>query len=134
MDVRVHLVNVVETAAALYRLGASVMDPIEDALDRGGKWVTYEARDLLRGQVRGVYLKHYGRSITSETERSAGVVSMIVGPESGMLQGDMGPGVEFGSVNAPPHPHLFDAFETRLVSILDRAGRDIDRWPDGGGR
>ena len=69
------------------------------------------------------------RSITSETERAAGRVSMIVGPDSGMLQGGMGPGVEFGSVNAPPHPHLFEAFEARVESILDRAGRNIARWP-----
>lgn len=129
MHVRVSLVNVVETAEALHRLGAAVLDPAEDALERGGKWVTYEARDRLRGQITGRYLPHYPRSITSETERAAGRVSMIVGPDSGMLQGGMGPGVEFGSVNAPPHPHLFDAFDARVESILDRAGRNIARWP-----
>lgn len=54
---------------------------------------------------------------------------MIVGPESGRPQGGMGPGVELGSVNAPPIPHLFDAFDARVESILDRAGRNVARWP-----
>jgi len=129
MHVRVELTNVVETAAALHQLGARVMGPVEDALERGGQWVTYEARDRLRPQITGTYLRHYSRSITSETERAPGRVSMIVGPETGRLQGAFGPGVEFGSVNAPPFPHLFDAFDARRESILDRAGRNIDRWP-----
>lgn len=129
MDVRVELVNVSETADALYRLGGTVMDPIEDALDRGGKWVTYEARDRVRMRSTGTYLPHYPRSITSETERDSRSVSMIVGPEMGKPQGGMGPGVEFGSVNAPPIPHLFDAFDDRVESILDRASRNAARWP-----
>lgn len=129
MEYRVHLVNVAETAAALYRMGDAVMDPVEDALERGGNWVKFQARDLLRGQITGTYLPHYGRSITSETERSGRMVSMIVGPESGKKQGSMGPGVEFGSVNTGPIPHLFDAFDDRVESILDRAGRNIARWP-----
>ncbi len=129
MEVRVSLVNVLETADALYMLGPTVMDPVEDALGRGGKWVTYEARDRLRGQITGTYLPHYPRSITSETERAPGRVSMIVGPETGKKQGAFGPGVELGSVHTQPHPHLFDAFEARVESILDRAGRNINRWP-----
>lgn len=126
---RAELVNVKETQAALLRLGDTVMDPVQDALERGGKWVVYEARDRLRAQIRGRYLKHYGRSISSETERTAGSVTMIVGPETEKLQGGMGPGVEFGSVNTPPHPHLFSAFDARIDSILDRVGNNINRWP-----
>jgi hypothetical protein len=131
---RVQIVNVREIAAALHRMGDTAMDAAEDALEQGGKWVTYQARDLLRGQVRGVYLPHYGRSITSETERSAGIVTMIVGPESGKPQGGMGLGVEYGSVNAPPNPHLNPAFDDRVESIIDRASRTIARWPAGGQR
>ena len=134
MDVRVELVNVKETAAALYRMGDTIMEPLEDALDRGGKWVTYEARDRLRGMITQTYLPHYLRTITSETERSPGMVSMIVGPESDRKQGGMGPGIEFGSVNAPPFPHLFGAFDARVESIIDRAGRTLARWPTGGRR
>lgn len=130
MEARVELVNVRETANALHRLGADVLDPMEDALERGGKWVTYEARDRLRAQIgRSGHLPHYPRSITSETERSRGMVSMIVGPETSKPQGGMGLGVELGSVNTGPKPHLFGAFDARVDSILDRAGRNINRWP-----
>lgn len=130
MDVRVQLVNVSETAAALHAMGRNVFDPIEDALERGGQWVTYEARDRLRSRLgRSAHLPHYPRSITSETERSAGMVSMIVGPETAKKQGAFGPGVEFGSVNTQPHPHLFGAFDARVESILDRASRNVARWP-----
>lgn len=132
MDIRVQIVNVRETAAAFHRMGDSVMDAAEEALEQGGKWVTYQARDLLRGQTTGVYLKHYPRSISSETERSAGIVTMIVGPESGKPQGGMGLGVEYGSSNAPPFPHLNPAFDDRVESIIDRASRNIARWPAGG--
>lgn len=128
---RVETRNVRETAAALHLLADIAPEASEDVLERGGKWVTFQARDILRGQIRGVYLKHYGRSITSEVERSGGMVSMIVGPETAKPQGGMGPGVEFGSVNTGPKPHLFDAFEDRVDSILDRAARDIARWPGG---
>lgn len=130
MDVRVELVNVRETARDLHLLGQDVFDEAEDAAERGGKWVTFQARDLLRGQIgRSGHLPHYPRSITSEVERSAGMVSMIVGPESGRPQGGMGPGVEFGSVNTGPKPHLFRAFDDRVESILDRASKNIARWP-----
>lgn len=131
MQMRVELVNVRETAAATLRLGENAYDAVEDAAERGGKWVTFQARDILRGQISGTYLPHYPRSITSEVERSAGMVSMIVGPESGKPQGDMGRGVEWGSVNAPPFPHLNPAFDDRVDSIVDRAVNNLARWPDG---
>lgn len=130
MDMRVEMVNVAETAAALYRLGDTVADPIEDALDRGGEWVTFQARDLLRGQIgRSGHLPHYPSAITHEVERDSRSVSMIVGPETAKPQGGMGLGVEFGSINTGPKPHLFDAFEDRVDSIIDRAGKNIARWP-----
>ncbi len=134
MDVRVELVNVTETAAAFYQMGAEVMEPIEDALTRGGNWTRYHARDILRTQITETYLPRYARSITSEVEKSPGMVSMIVGPQSNRKQGGMGPGIEFGSVNAPPFPHLFRAFDERVESIINRAARNIGRWPDGGGK
>lgn len=134
MEYRTELINVTETAAALHRLSETVPDAVEDALDRGGQWVTFQARDLLRGQITGTYLPHYPRTITHEVERSRFAVTMIVGPESGKPQGGMGPGVEFGSVNTGPRPHLFEAFDDRVEATLDRAKNNVARWPDGGGR
>ncbi|MEU5156750.1 hypothetical protein [Glycomyces sp. NPDC021274] len=134
MQYRFQLVNVSETAAAIARLGENAYDAVEDAAERGGQWVTFQARDILRGQTSGTYLPHYPRSITAEVERSAGMVSMIVGPETGKPQGGMGLGIEWGSVNAPPFPHLNPAFDDRVESIIDRAANNLARWPDGRSR
>lgn len=122
MRLDVELVNIAETAAAIDAMPTLMMDFAEDALERGGEWVTYEARDRLRRYSRGMYLKHYPAAITSETARYRDRLSMFVGPESKRLQGGMGPGVELGSVNTPPMPHLHDAFDARVDAILDRIG------------
>jgi hypothetical protein len=132
MQMRVQLVNVSETAAAIARIGNNLDEAVGDALDRGGKWVTFQARDILRGQTSGTYLPHYPRSITHEVESGGGEYSMIVGPETSKPQGGMGLGVEYGSSNAPPFPHLNPAFEDRVDSIIDRATNNIARWPAGG--
>jgi hypothetical protein len=120
MRFHAELVNVAETAAAINAMPKLMMDFAEDALDRGGEWVTYEARDRVRTFSRGMYLKHYPGSITSETARYRDRLSMFVGPESKRLQGKMGPGVELGSVNTAPMPHLHGAFDDRIDAILDR--------------
>jgi hypothetical protein len=126
---RVEIVNVRETAAALEQIGAAAPLLVQDALTRGGKWTRYHARNILSGQITQTYLPHYALSITSEVEHSGGMYSMIVGPETRKKQGGMGPGVEFGSSNAPPFPHLFKAFDDRVESIIDRAARNIANWP-----
>jgi hypothetical protein len=120
----VELINILETATWLDDLGEQLIDGVEDALESGGNRVVYQARDLLRGQgVTGTYLPHYPRTITSEVDRYSTHLDLIVGPESGRPQGGMGPGVEFGSVNTGPKPHLYNAFDDRVEGILDRVGR-----------
>lgn len=120
----VELINILETATWLDDLGVELMDGVEDVLESGGKRIVYQARDLLRGQgVEGVYLPHYFRSITSEVERFSTHIDLIAGPETGRPQGGMGPGVEFGSVNTGPKPHLFNAADQRVDGILDQVGR-----------
>jgi hypothetical protein len=127
---RVEFVNVKETAADLDTIARIAPAAVEDALARGGKWTRYHARDILRSQITSTYLPHYALAITSEVEQSGGMYSMIVGPETRRKQGGMGLGVEFGSVNTGPKPHLFKAFDDRVESIIDRAARNIARWPD----
>ena len=51
----------------------------------------------------GTHGKHYPKSITAERTLSIGSIGVEVGPDSGMPQGGMGPGFEYGSVNQPPH-------------------------------
>jgi hypothetical protein len=130
VDMRVVVINVRETAADLHRMADNAPEAVEDALDRGGRWVTLQARDLLRGQIgNSGHLVHYPRSITHEVETSPGIISMIVGPESAKPQGGMGLGVEYGSANTGPKPHLHQAFDDRVDSIVDRAYNNIARWP-----
>lgn len=83
-------------------------------VERGAFNVRRGAQRLIRGQITGRYLPHYPRAITYDIERAADVVAAEIGPESGMPQGGMGPGVEFGSANAPPLPHLIPAYEAEL--------------------
>jgi len=47
--------------------------------------------------------KHYPRSITAEQKFVLDGPDWEVGPESGLPQGGMGRGFEYGSVNQPPH-------------------------------
>lgn len=53
------------------------------------------------------YLPHYPKSITFDLEDSG--MTAIIGPDSSMLQGGMGRGVEFGSARTAPIPHMLPA-------------------------
>jgi len=99
-----------DLSAAPDRLG----ERVERIVERGAFNVRRDARRLIRGQITGTYLPHYPRSITYDIERAGDAVEAEIGPESDMLQGGMGPGVEFGSANAPPFPHLIPAYEAEL--------------------
>lgn len=129
MQTTVTTTNVLETAAAIQKMATNVLEGVNEAFHRGGEWVTYESRDILRGQITGKYLPHYPKSISSEVELFPNRISLFVGPETDMLQGGMGPGIEFGSANTRPFPHLFEAFDNRVESILDRAMQNVSNWP-----
>lgn len=89
-----------------------VVDRIEEAagpvIERGGMNVKRSAQEAIRGQVRGQYLRHYPRSITYEMVEP---LAVEIGPDSAKPQGGMGRGVEFGSANTPPMPHLLRSGE-----------------------
>jgi len=72
----------------------------------------------------GKHGKHYPKSITHELTAVGLVVQLDVGPERGRLQGSMGRGFEFGSVNQRPHldgaRHL-RAVERRIERAADAA-------------
>lgn len=72
-------------------------------------------------ETAGEHGKHYPDSITSETKVALGI-EIVTGPESGLKQGGMGPGFEFGSQNQPPH---LDGL--RAMPIAERR---IDRLSD----
>ena len=97
-------------------------------VNRGALNIRRDAQRRIRGQITGKYLPHYPRSITYDIERAGDMVEAEIGPESDMPQGGMGPGVEFGSANAPPLPHLIPAYEAelpRFYRFLAQASREV---------
>lgn len=95
-----------EQAPKRARIGMTV------ATVKAGLEVRNKSRALIDGQRRGQYLKHYSTAITAEvTGGGSDAPSVEVGPESGMPQGGMGRGVEFGSARGKPLPHMVPSFE-----------------------
>lgn len=81
------------------------------------------AREIFRGQVRELYLPHYADSITAEASALVGEF----GPDSGMLQGGMGTGIEFGSANHAPIAHMgpaADELERELPESMAEVGAE----------
>lgn len=74
-------------------------------------------------RTAGAHGKHYPRSITAE-EVTRG--RWHVGPEVGRLQGSMGRGFEYGSVNQPPHLDGARALRTTLRRVRSAASEAAD--------
>src|SRR5690554_467122 len=113
-----------ELTAAPDRLSSQM----KQIVNRGALNIRRDAQRLIRGQITGTYLPHYPRAITYDIERAGDKVEAEIGPESDMPQGGMGPGVEFGSANAPPFPHLIPAYEAelpRFYQFLAEASRGV---------
>lgn len=74
-------------------------------------------------QTSGEHGKWYPASITSETRVALGI-EVETGPDSSRLQGSMGRGFEFGSMNQPAHldgARAMPAAEERLARGADAA-------------
>lgn len=80
---------------------AKVTSALYDVYKDSGDAFAEDWADNAR-ETAGEHGKHYPASITSETKVSLGI-HVETGPESGMPQGSMGRGFEFGSQNQPPH-------------------------------
>jgi hypothetical protein len=108
-----------------------VVDHIEPdlsrAVERGALNVKRSAVQTVHAFSRGLYLKHYPKSISYDM---ISPLEAEIGPDKSMRQGGMGRGVEFGSVHTPPLPHMFPAldveqprFERQIAPILARGLR-----------
>lgn len=97
-------------------------------LMKGGLEMRRRAGAHLAAGVRPLYLKHYERSVTYDLDRHADTqFELEFGSEIGKLQGRMGPGVEYGSSNTGPIPHILPAFAEELPIILRFAAREAKR-------
>lgn len=72
----------------------------------------------------GSHLPHLPAAITVEPKVSLGSIGVQVGPESGKLQGRLGKGDEYGSVNTPAHMNghkAADTVEPQFVKATEAA-------------
>lgn len=104
--------------------GARVREPLNQIVERGGKRIARTARELIQGQITGVYLPHYPKSITSEM---TGDMQAEIGPVSARKQGGMGAAIEYGSIKAGPFPHMNPAADIEVPKIADDAARAAAR-------
>jgi hypothetical protein len=87
--------------------------------------IKQDARERVLGQITRTYLPHYPNTITYDSWHNSAEVGAEIGPDSDRPQGGMGPGVEFGSINTPPKPHLFPAFEDELPRYYEGLARAV---------
>jgi hypothetical protein len=91
---------------------AHIVPELRAVVVKGAVNVKADARARFAAQERtGKYLKHYARSITFDVTDTADGGSAEIGPDKDLIQGAFGPGVEFGSSNHAPMPHLFPALD-----------------------
>lgn len=109
-----------EVAALADDLGAAALavhPEIARAVEAASREGAAEARRRIRGQIRGKYLPHYPSAITHE---ASGLIGEF-GPDASRLQGGMGRGVEYGSVNKGPLPHMGPAADM-LERVMESRG------------
>lgn len=83
-------------------------------IERGARNIARTAKQMVSAQITGVFLPHYPKSISSEM---TGPLQAEIGPVSAKKQGGMGPGVEFGSINAGPIPHMMPAADQEIPVV-----------------
>lgn len=115
-SVKFDVTELADLAEDLRGAGQRFSDQVPRILKRGANNIKKDAKARLGSQISGVYLPHYPRAITYDitTAHQGSRVTAEIGPETDKLQGGMGPGVEFGSANHAPIPHLTPAFEAEV--------------------
>lgn len=96
----------------------------EQITERGALNVKRGAQELLRLYFRRRYLVHYYRSISYDMD---GPLAAEIGPDASKPQGKMGTGVELGSKNTPPAPHMFPALDKEEPRYRDQLLRAFVR-------
>src|SRR5690606_26993943 len=111
MRYTVDAAGVDELARDLEQAADRSMPEVERVTERGAYNIRRDARRNVRAASRGLYLRHYPRSIGYDVEAAPDWVEAEVGPEVDRLQGGLGSGVEFGSSRRAPVAHQFPGFE-----------------------
>lgn len=122
------LADASELLAYAHQLEHSVTNAepeLSKVVERGALNVKRGAQTLLRSWSQRHYLKHYYRSLSYDMDNDG--LGAEIGPDSAKLQGGMGRGVELGSANTRPSPHLFPAFDMEAPRFEEQAARALRR-------
>lgn len=126
MSYRIDTEELDQLAADLASNADRLGPEVDRVVERGALNIRRDAQRRIRSQSTGTYLPHYPRSISYDMDNARGSYAEAeIGPESGMSQGGMGPGVEFGSAHTAPLPHLFPAFEDEQPQLLKHLQRVV---------
>lgn len=97
-------------AAELMKVPAKIAKVVAPVLTAAGAEIASQARELISHQLEHpTRLPWYTKAITSQVVKlPAGLTVMEAGPEQSIS--GLGVGIELGSRNTHPLPHLFPAF------------------------
>lgn len=95
---------------------------VRAVVNRGAFNIKNDARARFEDQRVGDYLPHYSRAITYDVSIVGHTVSAQVGSEVDKVQGPFGPGIEYGSVNHAPMPHLNPALDAEAPRLVAQIG------------
>lgn len=98
----------------------SLTPEFEQITERGALNIKRESQSLLRLYFRRRYLKHYYNAISYDM---ISPLEAEIGPDGTKPQGKMGPGVEFGSKNTAPAPHMFPALAKETPNYINQVLR-----------
>lgn len=107
-----------ELQRALEEAPQELADGLFRAVDDSAAKLQRDWRSNARKTARR-HGKHYPSSITHDLQLEDGAISADIGPDRAMLQGEMGPGFEYGSVNQPPHMDGAIAFARNVQNFGD---------------
>lgn len=118
---KVDVSEVLQYASQLDHAVPNLEPEFERITERGANNIVRDSRGFLRLYSRGRYLKHYPKSINYDMDSP---LAAEIGPDQSKPQGGMGTGVELGSRNTAPMPHMFPALakeEPRYQDAILRA-------------
>jgi len=124
------VVDTSDLAALAARYGTTldrVFAGLEPVVEKGALNIKTDARARVRSAITGTYLPHYPQSIDYDIDSGSDWVEAEIGPNPDMLQGGMGRGVEYGSANTGPTPHLDPAYEDEQPRFEKAAGDVLAR-------
>ncbi|MFT3871544.1 MAG: hypothetical protein QM714_02690 [Nocardioides sp.] len=110
-------------ASDLAQIGAESVPAMRGVMQEAGDAFAKDWQSNARA-TSGAHGVHYPDSISAELAFGVTSIAVDVGPEASKLQGSMGRGFEYGSINSPPHLdglRALDGMQMRVEKMIDAA-------------